>query len=237
MAFSQVGYLDARKSVIYNAGRDCNQTTNYTILVISPCVSPQRNHRVSIADTPIYSHESSLARQIPVTYTPSNAVFVVGAVVDLIEKITELLMDSRQSSIAGGHRELALELESLQMTLTLTRRAIQMYENKPMGQSLVNTITPEVLGCLFALRELFDRIDGTWLDLSITSIGGLWRRIWTVCWDRDTFPLLRRKLSYSRQSLQGLLMALHWYVLFVIHCPAPPLNNILFYNKHKVSHG
>jgi hypothetical protein len=99
-------------------------------------------------------------------------------VVRLIEKITELLMDSSKVSI--GHRNLALELESLQITLTLTRLAIQMYENKPLSESLANTITPEVLGCLSVLWELFDRIDGTWVDLSITSIGGFWRRIWGV---------------------------------------------------------
>jgi hypothetical protein len=130
---------------------------------------PRRPHRISIDAThtlslPIYHSETSQQGGV-VPYSSSNTIAIVGTTVGLIEKVTELLMHCRQSSI--GYRDLALELES-----------IQMYEKKPLGQSLASTITPEVLGCLFTLWELLDRIDGTWLDLSITSVGGFWCRIW-----------------------------------------------------------
>ena len=38
------------------------------------------------------------------------------------------------------------------------RLAIQMYGDEPLGYSLTNTITPEVLRCFFLLRELFDSL-------------------------------------------------------------------------------
>jgi len=72
-----------------------------------------------------------------------------------------------------------------------------------------NTITPEVLGCLSVLWELFDRIDGTLVDLSITSIGGFLAADLGCLVGGDEFSSLRRKLSCSRQALHGLLMALH----------------------------
>jgi hypothetical protein len=121
--------------------------------------------------------------------------------------------------------------------LTLTRLAIQLYENKSLSQSLVNAIVPAVLRCLSGLQELDDIIDGTWLDLSLNTIGGFWHRIWCAWWDGDEFCLSRKKLSCSRQSLQGLLMALHSYVSFAIHHSPPPLTIILFHNKYKVSNG
>jgi hypothetical protein len=226
MAFSDAGYVDARHSTFTQVGRD-QIIQNCVTLIISPSVSPQNRPRIAVEtiDTlpqPIYCPGTSLKGCI-VSYSSSNVVGIVHAAVGLIEEITELLMDCRQSSKA--HLDFALELESLQRTLSLTRLAIQMYENQPLGQSLANTIAPEVLRCYCALWELFDSINGTWLDVSINSIGGFWRRIWCAWWDGDEFSLSRQKLSYSRQSLQGLLTALRSYVPFSIHHLPPPLKN------------
>jgi hypothetical protein len=167
---------------------------------------------VGTPSPPVYRPKTSQQRD-PVVYTSSSAVAHVAAVVDLIDKISELLLDCRLSS--NGHLDLALELESLQMTMTLTRFVLQMYENQPLGQSLANTITPGIQECVFVLQELLDSIDDTWLDVSISSVGGFCLRIWRAWLDGDEFSLLRKKLSDSRQPLQGLLTALRSYVSFV----------------------
>ena len=226
MAFSHASYVDARQSTVTQVGRDQIQNYNYFI-IISPSISPKRPRiAVDTIDTLPQPIGTSLKECI-VSHSSSNAVGIIGTTVGLIEKITEQLMDCRQSS--NAHLDLALELESLQMTLSLTRLAVQMYENKPLGQGLANTITPEVMRCYCILSELFDSINGTWLDVSINTIGGFWRRIWCAWWDGDEFSLSRRKLSYSRQSLQGLLMALRSYVPFSIH-HLPPLLKILLFD-------
>ena len=221
MAFSHASYVDARQSTFTH-----DQTIqNYVTIIISPSVSPKRPRiAVDTIDTLPQPIGTSLKECI-VSHSSSNAVGIIGTIVGLIEKITEQLMDCRQSS----NLDWALELESLQRTLSLTRLAVQMYENKPLGQTLANTITPEVLRCCCVLLELFDSINGTWLDVSINSIGGFWHRIWCAWWDGDEFSLSRQKLSYSRQSLQGLLMALQSYVPFSIH-HLPPLLKILLFD-------
>jgi hypothetical protein len=125
-------------------------------------------------------------------------------------------MNCRQLSV--GYWDLALELESLQKTLTLTRLVIQVYENKPLGNSLANTITPEILRCFAVLQELLNNLNGTCVDLSITSVSGVLRQIQRWFWceeDEEKFTLLREQLSVSRQSFQGLLIALRSYVLFL----------------------
>jgi len=206
------GHVHANYSTFNQVGGNQTIIYNNTTLIISPGLS--RNRISVLSDT------QSLPTYRPQTFQQgghfsSSAVAIIGTVVGLIETITdELLVDSKQSS--SMHRDLALELESLQRTLSLTRLAVQIYQDRPLGQSLANTITPEVLACLFTLQELLDHIGSTWLDLCITSASRFWRRIWGVRWDGDESTLLRKKLSSSRQSLQGLLMALHSYVLFTI---------------------
>jgi len=101
----------------------------------------------------------------------------------------------------------------LQQILTLTGLAIHEYCDTPLGQSLAETMAPEVERCSLALQELLDQVNATWLSLA--SIGDLWRQIWWGRWDGDEFNLLRKKLSHSRQSLERFLMALHSYVLFL----------------------
>ena len=56
------------------------------------------------------------------------------------------------------------------------------------------------------LRELFDSLDGAWLDVTITSMCGFWCRIHWALLGEDKFGFLKR-LSASRQSLQALWVA------------------------------
>jgi hypothetical protein len=223
MAFSHAGYVDARQSNFNQIGRDYHQTTfhNPTIhyhIYLSPSRSPRRPHRIAIdiADplSPLIGITDITPQGRPVTYSSSDAVGIIGASIGLVDQITDSMTGYGQSS--NGHRDLALELGSLQRTLTLARLAIQVYDDKCLGQSLTNTMTPGALRCFFELQELLDSINGSWLDFSITSVGGLCRRIWSTVFDGDVFASSKKKLSYHRQSLQGLLMALRSYVLLVL---------------------
>jgi hypothetical protein len=109
---------------------------------------------------------SSETRKRLATYCSSGALFAIDATVGIIDLITDLLMDCGDSS--NSHRDLAFEFESLLKTFTLTRLTIQMYDGKPLGQSLANTITPEILQCFISLRELLDSVNGTRLGFHFT---------------------------------------------------------------------
>jgi hypothetical protein len=210
MAFNDAGYVDARQSTFIRAGRDQTMIHNHYHIYISPYGDSRLRPRIGIdisdnLSLPIGSPET-LPQGSFVPYCSYDAVPIVGGAIALIDQITELLMDCRQSS--SGRRDLVLELESLRKTLVLTRLTIRKYDNRPLGQSLAKTITPEVLRCSFILQELLDSVDGAWLDFSITTVGGLWRRFWWAILGGDELASVREKLCYSWQSLQGLLMAL-----------------------------
>ena len=203
-------YIDARHSTINRVGRDQMVNHHYHILYISPGSLRLRSRR--IADNignnlslPVDNTETLLPPNLMV-YSSSAAVAIVHSATSLIETVAELLMDYRQSP--SGYWDLALELESLKKTLTLCRLIIHKYNDKPLGQSLTNAITPEVLACFFVLQELINSVD-TCVDFSLTSIGGWCHQIWWNMFDGDEFTSVRKKLCRSRQLLQGLLMALH----------------------------
>ena len=216
MDVSNSGPIDARQSTFNYAGRDQITVHNHIHyhIYISPYSSRLRRHpfAIDIGDHPSLSIGSSepLPEGHLITYGSSDAVGIVNAAVGLVDQITDILMECTQS--LSIHRCLALELESLQKTLTISGLVINKYGDRPLGQSLANTITPEVLRILSVLEELFGCICGAWLDFSFTSVGGLCRRIWWSMWGRNEFAGLRRRLSHTRQSLQALLMALHSYV-------------------------
>ena len=219
--------VDARQSTFNQIAGD--QTTiihnHITIIVPARGLSGSRTGRsrlaIDVADAlslPTHGPETSSSESHGILgrWSPSSTIAIIGAAGDLIEQIVDsLLMDDCTHS-PDGLWDLALELESLQRTLTLIRLAIQMYGDEPLGYSLTNTIAPEVLQCFFLLRELFDSLDGAWLDITITSICGFWRRIhWALCGE-DKFAFLKR-LTASRQSLQALLVALYSYVSPIRH--------------------
>jgi hypothetical protein len=209
--------VDARQSTFNQVGRDLHdhRTTihNYHIY-ISPCGSRRRSHRIGVEidndlRRPI-GNSNILPPRSSVAYSLSETAAKVDAAVCLIDQLTELLSDS------NSHWKLALELQLLQTSLTLIRSTVQKYDKTPLAYSLANTTTPEVLRCSIVLQELIGNIHRTWLDITITSVGGFQRRIWWGEWARPRLSSLRKKLSHSRQFIQGLLMAMHSYVLVVI---------------------
>jgi hypothetical protein len=214
MDFSRAGFVDARQSTFNQVGRD--QTIYNRIqyhISISPVGSQQRPYRFAVD---VGANSLSRPRSGPDILSQGNHLVTHRATPDvdtttgLIEQIIPLLID--HSYVSRNCWDLAIELESLHQTLTLTKLAIHKYEDTPLSQNLANIIAPEVKQCSAALQKLWDSLDGTWLNFSITSIGALWRRIW--CGDQDEVGLAssRKMLSVSRQSLQVLLVTLHSYV-------------------------
>jgi hypothetical protein len=148
-------------------------------------------------------------------HLPPEGISILHITINLIIKITTLLIEQQS---ADEHRDLRLDLKALYEVLALTRTAIQEYENRPLGPSLVNAVTPEVNRCRDVLQELFDRVNGTWKGLNQTSIGELWHSVFRSGWDRNELELLRTKLLKSRESLRGFLTALNSYVIFEVSC-------------------
>jgi hypothetical protein len=220
MDFSQV---DARQSTFNHAGRD--QTTIHSRDIhyhihLSPFSLRRRSPRIAIniADDKRprpTSCPDSLSKGSRLNRYPSEVVLDIDTTTGLINQITSSLLDGRHSP--NNHQDLALELESLHQTLTLTKLTIQKYDDTPLGRSLASMISPEVKLCFATLQKLLDSIDGNWLDLNITSVVGLWRRIWCGEWDENELTSLREKMSYGRQSLQELLVTMHSYVSLFLH--------------------
>ena len=105
---------------------------HYHILYISPGSSRLRS-RLKVADNIgdnlsllVGNSEALLPRNLMV-YSSSATVAIVHSATSLIDTVTELLMNYRQSS--SGYWDLALELESLQKTLILCRLIIHKYND------------------------------------------------------------------------------------------------------------
>lgn len=144
-----------------------------------------------------------------------DASLMVDTAVGLIVRITHLLVDHR--NLSDCHRDLELELKSSQQILILAELAIQEYRGRPLAQSLACTVTPAMFQCCLVLQELFETVTGTQIDLTSTNISGLWSQVWRRRWDGDELASLRQKLSVSRKSLAGFLLALHSYVRSKFH--------------------
>jgi hypothetical protein len=138
-----------------------------------------------------------------------DSISAIGTAVNLIIKITSLLIDQTDSS--NNRRDLVLELKLLHQILTLTGLAVQEYEIRPLGQGLAHTITPEIERCCTALQELLDKASSTWLGLNSTSMSDLWRPVWWGRWDGNKFALLKKELSDIRKSIEVFMVALHSY--------------------------
>jgi hypothetical protein len=215
---AQIMTFDAREATINTAGRDqsniqiINNNHNYNVY-INLGSAPERAlhllHTVGIGlpnNTncdplrPTPDHQVLQRSLHSTVYRLSEVLFIIDTVVDLIIQITNLLVDP------GDHRrDLKLELKSLQQTLILIRLAIQEYDDRPLGQSLAYTITPEVHRCSTVLSELYDSIKGTGLRLLRTSIKDLWRSVW---WSRPDVDSSEMKLRDIRILLGGILSAL-----------------------------
>jgi hypothetical protein len=215
--------IDARQSSFNQVGGDWNQHTTihkHTLISIS-CFGPRQINYHSLDNlsdvlplVPVSSPKTLSPRCLITASCSSDTPRVVNTGIGLIVQITNRLIDRSDSS--SNHQVLQLQLRSLQQILTLTGLAIQEYCDRPLGQSLAKTITPEVERCLLVLQELLEHADATWLGLAFTGIGDLWRHVWWGRWDGNEFTLLRKKLSDSRQSLERFLMALHSYVFLLL---------------------
>jgi hypothetical protein len=208
--------IDARQSIFNQVGRDMihHQTKHLHINIFLR--GSQRTPHPIPTDLP--RPFQVLSQGSLVAYRSSDVVAAVDAALGLINQTVELLRDCRNSS--NCCLNLILEIHSLQQTLTLARSTVQKYDKTPLAHSLANIIIPEVQRCSLVLQELIDSIDSPWLDITITSVGGFWRRIWWSVWVGGQSAPLGKKLSRSRQLIQGLLMALHSYVLVVIQPPS-----------------
>jgi hypothetical protein len=99
----------------------------------------------------------------------------------LIIKIVELLMDPEYSDY---HRDLKMELESLQQTLTLAGLAIYAYEYTPLGRSLADIMNQEAERCCVVLKDLIpsmviDRVSVQRLSATIGAKCGGAAVTWT----------------------------------------------------------
>ena len=238
MVLDHSNNTDARGCTFSNVGRDQTNTTIINISLFGPrpaSIHQQSHPPLHFTDDlsrPTAGLDSlSQGRLVIRPYNSSDAGSIVDSAVSLIVQITDLLIDRRDSS--NKHRDLELELKSLHQTLTLTALGIQEYKDRPLGQSLAHTIAEETERCSMVLRELLDRVNDTWLGLSFTSIGDLWRPVWRSRWDGGELASLRLKLFGSRKSLVGFLVGLHSYVFVVFH--AYPLTSCD--NKYEVLHG
>jgi hypothetical protein len=130
---------------------------------------------------------------------------MIEATVGHVAKITKLLIDRRVPS--DSH--LVPELKLLQQTLILHQLAIQAYSDRPLGQTLANTINPAVKQCNVVLQELLNSVSSTWPN-SI-GIGDGWgsTSTWWNGWDENELALLKGCLCRVRRPLGKMLLALN----------------------------
>jgi hypothetical protein len=172
MAFRHSKYTDARQSHFNEVGRDLQN--NYTIylnfsLFGSRSVSSHRAP-VDINHDPPRPDPSSSSEGHLTIYRSSDAVTVIGNAIGLIVQITSLLNDRNSSN---NPRDFMLQLKSLNELLTLTRFAIDVYNGRPLEQSLAHAVTPEVVRCSVVLQGLLATVKGTCHGhIEIYNIGG-----------------------------------------------------------------
>ncbi|KIM80413.1 hypothetical protein PILCRDRAFT_9594 [Piloderma croceum F 1598] len=206
---------DARGSIYNDVNGD--QTHNTTIrhqtinLNISLTGSGSTLHHI-IRDIgndlalPILGPETPSQSEVRVQISQSNARSTSDVALGLIIAIVQLLLNLDTSAY---YRDLKVELELLQQTLTLAGLAIDAYEYTPLGRSLANIVNQEVERCCVVLRELLDIINAYRLGLNRTRIQYLWRQVWWSGCDVDELASLRIKLSACQKSLGQCLRALN----------------------------
>jgi len=224
--------VDASRGIFTDIGRDQNFNLNVGQIRIGHIhvslfgsrninlpLHTLHNGSNNVERTTLVSQPSSRTTTLD-AYSLSEGVAIVDITTGLIVQIVQLLIVP-QAQQSDKHRDLRLELKALYDLLVMTGTAIQEYKDRPLGPSLINAVTSQVDRCRIVLKELLDRVSGTWWGLQQTSIGGLWRPVWWSRWDGDELALLRRKLSGSGDSLRGFLRALNSYVLFGFHASSP----------------
>lgn len=148
---------------------------------------------------------SQLERNLLVT---DDTVSVIRGTALLVDQISNLLIGSPVNS-STNYRDLEHLLRRLHQMLCLANRAIELYDNRPLGQGLTEAITLEVGQCCLLLRELLERINGTGLGLLCTCISGVWRRVFRGQCVGDELASLKRRINDSQTSLEMVLMVLN----------------------------
>jgi hypothetical protein len=180
-AFNQASNVDARHGNYYQT----NTTTNYYLFSFLTAGSRQTANNIQDShskELPRPTLRNGLKSQRGVATKSchsSDALSGISTAVRLTTQLTERL-------IRRGDPPNNL-LGSLNQTLTQFGIAIQLYDGRPLGQSLANTITPEVEQCVVLLRVWLHNVDK--------------REVALIA--------LKRDLSCRLTSLDGLLVALH----------------------------
>jgi hypothetical protein len=197
-AFNQASNVDTRHSRFNQAAGDWNQTcistANYYYYINSSTSDSQQiahviqdNHSMELS-RPTFSDGMVSQRGVATKpYHSFDALSVIGTAVGLIAQLTDGLI--RRGDPSNN------QLRSLNQTLTQLEFAIKVYNGRPLGQSLANTITPEVKQCVVVMLE--------WLEM----VKDPWRLFRRKTLDEHEVAL-KRDLSYRQTSLDGLLIAL-----------------------------
>lgn len=210
--FNQASGTDVSSGRFSHAGRDQTLIHNiHSSGSIHFWSSGQPSHWEHPSDNPgdnklcpdlCTSHQGS----IPVT--TDDCIFVTKRAMAIIIQIINIL-DNRDIFQA-----LRLELESSAKILDLIKRAIKEYEDKPLGQSLANTITPEVERCCSALQVLLAKVKGILAASISPGIGFLrWALGMESNGDVNDLAMVTRRLTDSRNFLGRFLLALNSYDL------------------------
>lgn len=201
MFFSQATGTDASRSSFY----DMSVVNNVSFSLFSSGGTPRPHTLNGIY---LSSGSDTSVQECNIETLPSyyRTVLHVELALSLLFRILYSLDDCTDSS--NSYKALRLELELLYLVLDLSKHAVQEYEDKPLGQSLAHTITPEVKRCYSLLHVLLTRINGTRDGLILTRISWLWRPVLWKRWEGDELISLKRDLSNIRNSLGGLLVAL-----------------------------
>jgi hypothetical protein len=201
-------------------GHDQLNNFNHVIVINNISNSPTglvHHHRQQTTNTGTLPQDI-LTPKRHLSSVVSTTDFAIRLIVDIVYLLhTESSYECQQLERA---------LKSLCQTLYLTKLAILAYECTPLGQSLTETIRPEVEQCCGVLGEILDKINHYQENLKSTRISSLWRQVWASGRSVGELQSLRTKLSSHHDALNTFLMALNSYVCFIyLSCIATSLKH------------
>ena len=230
MAFNQARNTGISRCVFNEIGRDQNQVEvrieqmNIYLCDPSPDISllpphhdlpPHNGSDIDVLNSFTTPPEMPLSSN---TFAPaSHSLESISTSTSLIVKIVQLLIRPQQPD---KHMDLRLELQALCESLMLIGATIQKYQDRPLGLSLINAVTPEVERCREVLGELSEIVHRTLQALEPTTIRDFWRPVWWGLWNGDDRALLKLKfkLCERRRLLCNFALAVDSYVIFGFPC-------------------
>lgn len=212
MSFNHANNIDARSSIFNDSSNRTiiNYPTYITFFGSIQASQPRLDNSSYNPLTPTDPETSSQKWLFTAPNRSSQTNLTIKTAMYVIIQIKNLSTDRRDSW--NYHAASTLELERIDEVLDLTRRAIEEYTDRPLGQHLANMIAPEVEQCLAVLQALLAKIGVTRNGLFLTSINHLWHLVWRRQWDGDEMTVLKRGLYSSWNSLCRFLIALNSYV-------------------------